>query len=86
MKKMVAKSSHIDFMFPPPPASTRPLDPLLFPVVDLRGAWGMHTPESKFFQFHAKIFGKILAKSYVGPPLEGWRPHLWGNPGSAIDV
>ena len=32
-------------------------------------------PGSKFFQFHA-VFWENLAKSYVGAPLEGWRPHL----------
>ena len=40
-----------------------------FTVAGLRG--------SKFFQFHA-VFGENWAKSYVGTPLEGWRP-TWGK-------
>ena len=29
------------------------------------------SPRFKFFQFHAVVW-EILAKSYVGVPLEGW--------------
>ena len=37
---------------------------------------------SKFFQFHAVIWGN-LAKSYVGGPPGGLAPPSRGNPGSA---
>ena len=54
-------------------------------LADLRGRKG-HAPHSgsKFFPFYA-VFWEILAESYVGAPLEGWRSHLGGYPGSATE-
>ena len=44
-----------------------------WPVADLGGVPGVRPPYGpKFSQFHA-VFSQILAKSYVGVPLEGWR-------------
>ena len=41
------------------------------------GAPGAPPYSPKFSQFHA-VFLRNLAKSYVGAPLEGWRPLLRG--------
>ena len=63
-----------------------------FTVADLHSKVLEPPPaQSKFFQFHA-VFGKNLAKSYVGAPPPrpfpdgGLAPPPRGNPGSATGL
>ena len=58
-----------------------PLDPLLsllkLAVADLGGTQPAPPPWPKIFSISCS-FSRNLAKSYVGAPLEGWRPLLRG--------
>ena len=56
-----------------------------YPVAHLRGALGMHAPESKFLQFHA-VFGKILQNHKLASSPRELAPPPQRNPGSATAI